>query len=156
MSHVLYASVVGSLMYAMLYTRMNIAHVVGVLSMYMSKLGKENWETVKSVFKNLCCTTGYAFFYQGRPRLDRVLDIHGFVDSNWARYLDIKIYTNGYVFNLFRGVISWRSKRQFVVALSKTKVGYMVCTHAIKEIIWLAIFCLGIRNIVTDETGTIT
>jgi len=47
MSHVPYASVVGSLMYAMVYTRPDITHAVGVLSMFMSKLGKEHWTTVK-------------------------------------------------------------------------------------------------------------
>jgi hypothetical protein len=40
MSHVSYVSVVGSLMYEMVCTRPNIAHAVGVLSMYMSKPGK--------------------------------------------------------------------------------------------------------------------
>ena len=38
MSHVPYASVVGSLMYAMVCTRLDIAHAVGVLTRYMSKL----------------------------------------------------------------------------------------------------------------------
>jgi hypothetical protein len=43
MSHVPYASAVGSLMYAMVCTRPDIAHAVGVLSRYMSKPGKEHW-----------------------------------------------------------------------------------------------------------------
>jgi hypothetical protein len=47
MSHVLHASAVGSLMYAMVCTRSDIAHAVGVLSRYMSKPGKEHWTTVK-------------------------------------------------------------------------------------------------------------
>jgi hypothetical protein len=59
MSHVPYASVVGSLMYAMVCTRSDIAHAVGVLSMYMSKPGKENWTTVKRVFRYLCGTCSY-------------------------------------------------------------------------------------------------
>jgi hypothetical protein len=39
MSHVPNVSVVGNLMYAMVCTRPNIAHAVGVLSRYMSKPG---------------------------------------------------------------------------------------------------------------------
>jgi hypothetical protein len=80
MSHVPYASEVGSLMYAMVYTRLNIAHEVGVLSRYISKLGKEHWTTVKRVFKYLRGTTNYGLCYQGRLGLHRVVDIHGFVD----------------------------------------------------------------------------
>ena len=42
MSHVPYASAVGSLMYAMVCTRPNIAHAVVILSRYMSKPGNEH------------------------------------------------------------------------------------------------------------------
>jgi hypothetical protein len=133
MSHVPYASVVGSLMYAMVCTRPDIAHAVGVLSRYMSKPGKEHWETVKRVFRYLHGTTTYGLCYQGRPGLDRVLDIHGFVDADWVGDLDHRISTSGYVFNLFGGEISWMRKRQSVVALSTTKSEYMATTHASKE-----------------------
>ena len=40
-------------MYAMVYTKPNIAHAVGVLSRHMSKLEKEHWTTIKRVFKYL-------------------------------------------------------------------------------------------------------
>ena len=47
MSRVPYSSVVGSLMYVMICTRPDIAHVVGVMSRYMNNPGKEHWEAVK-------------------------------------------------------------------------------------------------------------
>jgi hypothetical protein len=118
MSHVPYAIVVGSLMYAMVCTRMDIAHTLGVLSRYMSKPRKEHWTIVKRVFRYLHGTASYGLCYQGRPRLDRVLYIHGFVDEYWAGDLDRRRSTCGYVFNLFGGAISWMSKKQVVVALS--------------------------------------
>jgi hypothetical protein len=83
MSHVPYASEVGSLMYAMVCTRPDIAHVVGVLRRYMSKPRKEHWTTVKMVFRYLRGTASYGLCYQGRSILDRVLDMHGFVDADW-------------------------------------------------------------------------
>ena len=92
MSHVLYASAVGSLMYAM-----------GVLSRYMSKPGKEHWTIVNRVFRYLRGTTNYGLCYQGRPGLNKVVDIHGFVDANWAGDMDRKRSTSGYVFNLLGG-----------------------------------------------------
>jgi len=93
MFHVPYASAFGSLMYAMMCTRIDITHVVGVLSRFMSKLGKEHWTTVKRVFRYLCGTSDYGLCYQGRPRLDKFLDIHGFVDVDlgWRSGLE-KIY----------------------------------------------------------------
>jgi hypothetical protein len=82
MSRVPYASAVGSLMYAMVCTRPDIAHAVGVLSRYMSKPGKEHWTTVKRVLRYLHGTASYGLCYGGRPGLDRVVDIHGFVDAD--------------------------------------------------------------------------
>ena len=73
MSWVPYATAVGSLMYAMVCTRPDIAHAVGVLSKYMSKLGKKHWKAVKRVFRYLCGTIYYAICYQGRPRPDIVI-----------------------------------------------------------------------------------
>jgi len=116
MSYVPYGSVVGSLMYAMACTRPDIAHEVGVLSRFMSKPGKEHWIAVKWVFKCLHGTSDYGLCYLGRLGLDRVLDIHGFVDADWAGDLDQRRSTSGYVFNLFGGVVSWISKKQSVVA----------------------------------------
>jgi hypothetical protein len=50
MSQAPYDSVVSSLMYAMVCTRLDISLVVGVLSRYMSKPGNEHW-TSKEGFK---------------------------------------------------------------------------------------------------------
>ena len=49
MSRVPYASVVGSLMYAMMCTRPNICFAVGLVSQYQSNLGREHWKVVKRI-----------------------------------------------------------------------------------------------------------
>jgi hypothetical protein len=103
MSHVLYSSAVGSLMYAMVCTGPDIVHIVGVLTRYMLKPGKEHRKTVNKVFKYLLGTTCNGLCYQGRTRFDRVLDIHGFIDVDWARDMDHRRSTSGYEFNLFGG-----------------------------------------------------
>jgi hypothetical protein len=144
MSHVPCVSVIGSLMYAMVCTRPNIAHAVGVLSRYMSKPWKEHWTIVKRFFRYLRGTASYGLCYEGIPGLDRVVDIHGFVDVDWDGDLDHRRSTSRYVFNLFGGAISWMRKRQVVVALLTTESEYMVATHASKEVVWLQILCSGI------------
>ena len=137
MSCVPYASAVSSLMYVMVCTRPDIADVAGVLSRFMSKPGKEHWTTVKWVFRYLRGTSDYGLCYQGRPGLDRVLDIRGFVDANGAGDMDQRRSTSGYVFNLFGGVVNWMSKKQYVVALSTIETEYMATTHVSKEAVWL-------------------
>ena len=47
MMRIYYASTVGSLMYAMVCTRMDIGYAVGVVSQFMSNLGREHKAVVK-------------------------------------------------------------------------------------------------------------
>ena len=65
MSHVPYASIVGSLMYAMVYTRPNLTQVIGVVSRYMGNLRKENWQAMKCIFRYLKGTTNIRLVYHG-------------------------------------------------------------------------------------------
>ena len=60
MSKVPYASTVGSLMYAMVYTRPNIAHAVRFVSRYMKNPRKEHWMVVKWILRYLRGTTNQA------------------------------------------------------------------------------------------------
>ena len=53
MNNVPYASVVGSLMYAMLYTWPDICFAVGLLSSYQTNLGLAHWQAVKRIFRYL-------------------------------------------------------------------------------------------------------
>ena len=75
MSKVPYASTIGSLMYAMVCTRPDIAHAVGVVSRFMSRPGKQHWEAVKWILRYLkgsldtcLCFTGASLKLQGLCR----------------------------------------------------------------------------------------
>ncbi|KAH9793420.1 Integrase catalytic domain-containing protein [Citrus sinensis] len=61
----------------------------------------------------------------------------GYIDSDFVGDLDKKKSTTGYVFTLARGVVSWVSKLQTVVALSTTEAEYMAVSQAYKEAIWI-------------------
>ena len=110
-SRVPYASVAGSLMYAMVYTRPDIAQAVGVLSRFIANLGWIHWDAVKRVFGYLRGTSDYSICYHGNSfgSLHSVC-IHGFVDSDWAGDIDRRRSTSAYVFTMFGGAISWMSK----------------------------------------------
>lgn len=72
------------------------------------------------------------------------MSLDGYVDFDWESDLDSKRSTNGYVFTMFGGVISWMSKQQAAVTLFTIEVEYMAATHACKEVIWLKRLCLDI------------
>ena len=53
MRQIPYASAVGSLMYAMLCTRLDICYLVGMVSRYQSNPRPKHWEAVKHILKYL-------------------------------------------------------------------------------------------------------
>ena len=66
MSRVPYASVVGSLMYAMMCTRPDICFDVGHFSRCQSNPGREHWKAVKRIMRYLKGTMDYCLVYQGQ------------------------------------------------------------------------------------------
>ena len=48
-----YASLVGSLMYAMFYTRPDIYYSVGMVNQYQSNPGPKHWQTIKHILNYL-------------------------------------------------------------------------------------------------------
>jgi ATP-binding cassette subfamily B (MDR/TAP) protein 1 len=79
MSRVPYASVVGSLMYAMVCTRPDIAHAVGTVSRFLSNPGREHWNAVKWILRYLRGTSGLRLCFGGsKPTLV------GYSDSDMA------------------------------------------------------------------------
>ncbi|XP_073121589.1 uncharacterized protein [Henckelia pumila] len=61
----------------------------------------------------------------------------GFVDSDYARNLDIRKSLTRLVFTTFGTAISWKSVLQSVVDLSTTEDEYIAVTEGIKEALWL-------------------
>jgi len=83
MKKVPYASAMGSLMYAMVCTRPDIAHAVGVVSRFLSNLGKEHWAAVKWILRYLKGTSRvYLCFDNGKQVLD------GFTDADMTSDID--------------------------------------------------------------------
>ena len=132
MSRVPYASAVGSLMFAMICTRPDIAQAVGAVSRFMADPGKEHWSMVKRILRYIKVTSNVALCYGGSE-----FTVKGYVDSDFAGDLDKRKSTTGYVFTLAGGAVSWVSKLQTVVALSTTEAEYMAATQACKEAIWI-------------------
>eukprot|EP00253_Pinus_taeda_P020834 PITA_20834 len=122
----------GNLMYAMVSTRPEISHAVGVVSRFMANPGKEHWQAVKLVLRYLRGTSDDCIVFNGSEG-----SVCGYVDADYAGGLDKRRSTTGYVFTLTGGVISWMSKLQETIALSTTEVEYIAGSDASREEIWL-------------------
>ncbi|KAM1959838.1 hypothetical protein ACFX15_005064 [Malus domestica] len=136
MKNIPYANLVGSLMYAMVCSRPDIAHAVGMVSRYMHNPGKEHWHAAKWILRYLHGTRDVGLCFE---RDDSGIGHFavGYVDSDYAGDLDGRKSTTGYVFTMAKGPVCWRSILQSSVALSTTEAEYMAVAEAIKEAIWI-------------------
>ena len=71
----------------------------------------------------------------------------GFSDTDFAEDTQDRKSTGGYVFFVAGGAVSWRSKKQPMVALSTTESEYIACSETTREAIWL-------RGLYSELSGT--
>ena len=101
MRQVPYASAVGSLMYAVLYTRPDICYSVDIVSRYQSNPGPRNWEVVKHSLKYLRRMRDYMLVY----RCEDLIPM-GYIDSDFQSDLNFRKSISSCVFTLGGGAIS--------------------------------------------------
>ncbi|KAF3676984.1 Retrovirus-related Pol polyprotein from transposon TNT 1-94 [Capsicum annuum] len=129
---VLYASAVGSLMYAMVCTRPDIAHTVVVVSRYMANPGKKHWKVVKWLLRYLKGTSSTSLCFGNGEVI-----LQGFVDADLSGDVDSSMSTSRYIYIIGSTAISWMSRLQKCVVLSSTEAEFIAIAEAGKEMIWL-------------------
>lgn len=140
MAKVPYASIIGSLMYVMVYRRPDIAYTMRVVSRFMSNPGKQHYEVVKWILRYLQGITEKCLcFRKGK------LKLQGYVDANFFGEIDHMRNTTGYVFTLGGTTISQISQLQKIVVLSTTEIKHVVMIEASKEMIRLQILLAELR-----------
>ena len=125
MRQVPYASAVGSLMYVMLFTRLDISYSVGIVSLYQSNPGPKYWQDVKHILKYLLRTRDFMLVY----RCEDLIPI-AYTDSDFQSYLDFKKSTSGCVFTLGGEAITWRSVKQSCIADSIVEAEFVAACEA--------------------------
>lgn len=78
-------------------------------------------------------TSNFGIMY-GRSKDPRLI---GYIDSDWASFVDDRKSTSRYVFSLRTGAVTWTRKTQQVVALSSIETKYRRMVKAASEAICL-------------------
>lgn len=133
LTNIPYREAVGSLMFAAVVSRPDIAYSVGVASRYLNAPSKTHWNAVKRIIRYLKSTSELGIYYSREDKLQ----LPGFSDSVYASDKDTRKSTTGYIFKLSNGAVTWSSKRQQAVTLSTTEAEYVAACQATKEAIWI-------------------
>ena len=141
MKNVPYASALGSIMYAQVCTRPDIAFATGLLGRYQSNPGHDHWVAAKKVMRYLKRTKDYMLIYKHVQDLQLV----GYSDSDFAGCQDEKKSTTGYIFKLAGGAVSWKSEKHKSIASSTMQAEFVACFSATTQ-------AISLRNLIKELT----
>ena len=76
-----YANVVGSVMYMMLCTKLDLAHTISVFSRYMENPCRDHWEAMKSLLRYIKSTISERLVYKSSKSN---VNLVGYVDLDYV------------------------------------------------------------------------
>ena len=130
----LYQRKIGSILYAAISTRPDIAFTAVRLSRYNCRPGRTHHEAADRVIKYLFRTRFRCIWYGHGS--EATLFVCGSDTSFADNTLDRKS-SQGYILKLFRGPVAWRANKQDTVTTSSTEAELLVLLQTAKETIYL-------------------
>lgn len=98
---------------------------LSVVSRFSANPTTDHWLAVQRILRYLRGTLDLELAFSGDLR-----PLVGYSDADWARDVDTRRSTSGYLFGTGTGPISWSSKRQSTVSLSTCEAEYIGQTQA--------------------------
>jgi hypothetical protein len=129
-----YAKAVGSLIWIGTVVRPDIAFAIGVLSRFIAVPRDSHVAAVKRVVQYLLSTKNLGLKYRmtpGKPSIPI-----SYSDSDWAGDLRDRKSVTGFVVVMNGAAISWRSRKQTVVAKSTAEAEYVAASACASEVLW--------------------
>lgn len=126
-----FSSLVGALQWLSNMTRPDITYVVGKLSKYTANPTLYHIDTAKWVVQYLAGTPDWGLRYG--PKEGQQGKLIGYTDASHHDDIDTSRSTGAYIFQLWNGPISWRSKLDTGVSASSAESEYHAAFEAAKE-----------------------
>jgi len=135
--HATYRHIVGSLLYLSCWSRPDIAFAVSEHSRFVSSPAQSHLDAAKHLLRYLKGTRDLGLKYT-KPTHGtvRANTLWGYVDSDWAGCPDTRRSTSGFVLMLNGAAITWKSKRQSIVALSTAEAEFVAASSMVQEVIY--------------------
>jgi hypothetical protein len=132
-----YQRLVGRLIY-LSHTRPDITFAVSVVSQFMHDPRTSHMDAVNRIMRYLKGCPGQGLLYTSHGNLQ----VEFYTDADWAGSLEDRRSTSGYCTFVGGNLVTWRSKKQSVVARSTAEAEFRSMAHGVCEVLWLRILLI--------------
>ena len=139
-----YQRLVGKLIY-LSHTRPDIAFSVSCVSQFMHSPSEEHMDAVYRILRYLKGIPGKGLFFKKNE--NRGIEV--FTDADWAGSINDRRSTSGYCSFVWGNLVTWRSKKQTVVARSSAEAELRSAAHGVCEALWLKMLLEELKVSVT-------
>ncbi|XP_034674238.1 secreted RxLR effector protein 161-like [Vitis riparia] len=127
-----YQRLVGKLIY-LSHTHLDIAYAASVVSQFMHNPSEDHMDAIIRILRYLNSSPGKGLLFSKNGHLR----INGYTDANWAGNISDRRSTSGYFMFVCGNLITWRSKKQKVVALSSSEAEFRGMAKKLCELLWI-------------------
>ncbi|WKA00225.1 hypothetical protein VitviT2T_018605 [Vitis vinifera] len=128
-----YQRLVGRLMY-LAHTRPDLAYALSVVSQYMHNPGEQHMNAVMRILRYLKNAPGKGILFT--KNVDHQ-SIKVYTDVDWVGAVDNRRSTSGYFTFIGGNLVTWKSKKQNVVARSSAEAEFRGMALRLCEALWL-------------------
>ncbi|KAK2984954.1 hypothetical protein RJ640_013380 [Escallonia rubra] len=128
-----YQRLIGRLMY-LAHTRPDLAYAISIVSQYMHNPGEQHMNAVLRILRYLKSAPGQGILFTKNEDHQSV-DVY--TDADWAGAVDDRCSTSGYFTFVGGNLVTWRSKKQNVVARSSAEAEFRGIALGVCEALWL-------------------
>lgn len=116
------------------HTRPDLAYALSIVSQFMHNPGEQHMNAIMHILRYLKSAPGKGILFTKNEDYQRV---DAYTDANWVGAVDDRRSTSGYFTFVGGNLVTWRNKKQNVVARSSVEAEFRGMALGICETLWL-------------------
>lgn len=116
------------------HTRPDLAYALSVISQFMHNPGEQHMSAVMRILRYLKSAPGKGILF---AKNENQQNVRVYTDADWAGSIDDRRSTSGYFTFVGGNLVTWRSKKQNVVARSSAEAEFRGMALGLCEALWL-------------------
>ena len=114
-----------------------------MVNQFIHSPNPNHFNAIYRILRYLKRTLGKGLIFKKRGHLQ----VEAYIDADWVGSIVDKRSTSGYCKFVGGNLVTWRSKKQNIVAKNNAEAKFKVVAHGIYEVLWIKRFLDDFENV---------